>query len=194
MKRMFFPQLFVGVVFIALFGGCSEGDSANGNGLSVPASTPLEAYNSLISAASSGDFGVMYDLMDSGAKANWQIFVEVSRAQVDRLDSAEQAKWRSLEGVKDMRDIFYRYASMTPAMWDHYVGGFQLLRVDTVVSIVVMERDGQASVEYFRWENGAYRKTRSPEAYARPSVERVAPQAPPTAPPNSSTVPDANKR
>ena len=160
---------------LSISGGITGCADQAGEGVStIPSSTPQEAYATLVAAAEKGDFGLMYDLMDSSAKSNWQIFVEVSRAQLDRLDSAEQAKWRSLEGVTDMRDVFYRYAAMTPQMWDHYRGGYQLLKIDTIAVVVARQRDGQPSVEYFRWENGGYRKTRSPEGYAVPTVERVA--------------------
>ena len=182
------PRYLSLLLITMVVGGCS--DEKAGNDSALPSSSAEEAYATQIAAAEAGDFGRMYDLMDSGAKANWALFVEVNRAQIDRLDSLERLKWLSLSGVKDMRDIFYQYASMTPAMWDHYLGGHKVLKVDTVVAVVVMERDGQVGVEYFREENGAYRKTRSPEAYTRPTVERIAPQGPPGVPP----LADTNKR
>lgn len=175
--------------------GCSETEEKEDapQGF-VPPATPQEAYSALVGAAERGDFGAMYDMMDSSAKSNWQVFVEVSRAQMDRLDPAEQKKWRSIEGVQDMREIFYRYASMTPQMWDHYTGDHRLLKVDTVAVVVVLQKDGQPSVEYFKWEDGGYRKTRSPEGYTAPTVERVAPATPPGSVPPPAGVPDANKR
>ena len=143
--------------------------------------TPIGAYSSLISAVGAQNFGKMYDIMDSSAKSNWQVFVEVSRAQIDRLDPAEQAKWKSLESHSNMRDIFTGYAAMTPAMWNHYRGKSRIIKVDTVVVVVAQHDDKEVNVEYFRWENGEYHMTRSPEAYGAPTVERIAPQEPPSA-------------
>ncbi|MCE2503122.1 MAG: hypothetical protein J4G05_03550 [Chlorobi bacterium] len=168
--------LFVSLIVIS----CSDNsDGESGEGASTTLSTPIDAYNSLVSAVEAQEFGKMYDLMDSSAKSNWQVFVEVNRAQIDRLDSTEQWKWRNLEGRNDMRGIFAGYVAMTPLMWNHYRGKHQVIKVDTVVVVVARHNDQDVNVEYFRWENGAYHMTRSPEAYAAPTVERIALQQPP---------------
>lgn len=145
------------------------------------AQTPQDAYAQLVGAVKSGNYGAMYDLMDSANRHYTDMWFELNLRQLDRMDSAERAGWEQFKTIADSRDRFVRLVQVTPPMRDRFVNGYKVLSVDTVVAVVTQNVNSSPQITYFRWEDGGYKYTAPPESKIAPAAVQVPTQRPPDA-------------
>jgi len=187
-QRRGYLSLLIFSIVAVLTGACSKEEPSTETKATASATSPTSpdaAYKTIVAAAERQDFGTMYDMLDSAYKQYWRMMVNANVSQIDRLDSVEALRWTQIKGMTDMRKAFIAYMTMTPAMWAHYRGSFQINHVDTIVRVVASHSGGQPQATYYRWENGSYRMTAPPEAIVAPAIERVptGESAPPTGAP-----------
>lgn len=144
------------------------------------AATPQDAYAQLVHAVKSGNYGAMYDLMDSANRHYTQMWFDLNLRQLDLMDSSERAGWEQFKNITDPRDRFIRLVEVTPPMRERFVNGYKVLSVDTVVAVVTQNPGLPPQLTYFRWEDGGYRYTSPPESRIAPAAVRVPSSDPPT--------------
>lgn len=186
MSAPFFPAAFFALLLGLSLVSCGEkeGDAAAetteaGKPATPAAKTPQDAYAQLVAAAKGGNYGAMYDLMDSANKHYTGMWFDLNLQQLDRMDSAERAGWMQFRNIQDPRDRFIRLVEVTPPMRDRFVNGYKVLSVDTVVAVVTQNVGSNPQITYFRWEDGGYKYTAPPESKIAPAAVQIPSQRPP---------------
>ena len=154
----------------------ASSEETGGKGL---AQTPQEAYARLVNSVKSGDYGAMYDLMDSANKHYTDMWFDLNLRQVNLMDSAQKAGWEQFRSITDPRKRFQRLVEVTPMMRERFTGGYKLVEADTIVAVVTQHSGQQPQITYFRWEDGGYKYTAPPESKTAPAaVKTQVPQSP----------------
>jgi hypothetical protein len=134
-------------------GGCSKSSPQqpeSSSNSTVP--DPRQGYAAWAKAASAGDGAKMYELLDSG-----------QRADMGRV-AQDWATRHDLQGLS-AHDAFVRMIDSSRQVTEQFSGDYDVLEVDTFYAVTVRHVGKPVDVVMFRWEDGGYRFTAPPNRF-----------------------------
>ncbi|HVK38853.1 MAG TPA: hypothetical protein VNA88_10000 [Candidatus Kapabacteria bacterium] len=132
--------------------GCSDSSTED----------PVEAYKSLVEAASKKDYGYLYDALDRDMRLGFDSLIAMSYRSRASMTPDERGFWDTV-GTRPARDAFIAVMGRDPMYTASLAGGYTVVKADTLV-VLSIERNGTGELRYFTPEGGKLKVTSAPLA------------------------------